>query len=582
MAVEIHAAARRCRFVVAPAPIVLALALMATGASGQTLPSAPTPFVEDQRQQERERALRQQQERAVDARLPREALPEPRRLPPREAPCFRIDRITLAGERADDFQWALAAAAGQDGADPPLGRCLGAEGIELVLSRVQRAIVARGHVTTRVLAAPQDLSGASLALTLIPGRIAAIRLADDSPGATSLATAMPARPGDLLALRDIEQALENLKRVPTAEADIQIEPSTAAGARPGDSDLVVRYSQRRPLRATLSLDDGGTRATGKTQAGATLAWDNPLGLNDLFYVSLNHDAFNPADRGTAGQTVHYSAPYGDWLASATASQNRYRQTVQGFDQNYVYAGESANAEVKLSRLVYRDQRRKTSVSVRGFRRSGHNFIDDTEVEVQRRATGGWELGAAHREFVGQATLDASLAYRHGTGAFGALAAPEEPFGEGTSRFKLIAAELGVNAPFQLGGQKLRYAGLWRAQWHRTPLTPPDRFAIGGRYSVRGFDGEASLMGERGWLVRNDIGWALAASGAELYLGIDCGQVGGPSAGQLASRRLTGGVLGLRGAVNGLNYDLFVGAPIGKPEGFGTAGTTAGFSLNFSF
>ena len=31
------------------------------------------------------------------------------------------------------------------------------------------------------------------------------------------------------------------------------------------------------------------------------------------------------------------------------------------------------------------------------------------------------------------------------------------------------------------------------------------FSIGGRYTVRGFDGEASLMGERGWLLRNDIG-----------------------------------------------------------------------------
>jgi hemolysin activation/secretion protein len=36
------------------------------------------------------------------------------------------------------------------------------------------------------------------------------------------------------------------------------------------------------------------------------------------------------------------------------------------------------------------------------------------------------------------------------------------------------------------------------------------------------------------------------------------------------------------AWKGLNYDLFVGAPIHKPEGFRTAGTTAGFNLNYSF
>jgi hemolysin activation/secretion protein len=106
--------------------------------------------------------------------------------------------------------------------------------------------------------------------------------------------------------------------------------------------------------------------------------------------------------------------------------------------------------------------------------------------------------------------------------------------------------------------------------------------------VRGFDGESSLMAERGWLVRNDIGWALdalGASGAELYLGIDHGEVGGTSAEYLLGKRLTGGVIGLRGALEwpkGLSYDMFVGAPIKKPEGYRTAKTTAGFNLNFNF
>ncbi|WP_170855517.1 ShlB/FhaC/HecB family hemolysin secretion/activation protein [Variovorax sp. CF079] len=545
------------------------------------LPSAPNPFVEEQRQQERERALRQQQERAVDSRLQPAAPPETRRLAKDESPCFRVERIVLDGELAEDFQGILSSAAGEDGSDDPLGRCLGTEGVNIVLTRLQQAAVARGYVTTRVLAAPQDLSQGTLTLTLIPGRIAAIRKASGSDARTSLHNAIPARPGEPLNLRDIEQGLENLKRAPTAEADIQIEPSKAEGARPGDSDLVVKYSQRFRLRTTLSLDDGGTKATGKTQAGATVAWDNPLGLNDLFYVSANHDAFNHSGQGTSGQTVHYSVPYGYWLFGATASQNRYHQTVQGADQDYVYAGESGNAELKLSRLIYRDQRRKTTLGLRGFRRSARNFINDTEIEVQRRVTGGWELGLAHREFIGQATLDANLAYRRGTGAFGALPAPEEAFGEGTSRFRLLSAELGLNLPFELGAQKLRYAGLWRGQWNRTPLTPQDRFSIGGRYTVRGFDGEASLMGERGWLLRNDIGWALGASGAELYVGIDYGRVGGLSTEQLAGRHLSGGVIGLRGAVKGLNYDLFVGAPISKPEGYRTARTTAGFNLNFS-
>jgi hemolysin activation/secretion protein len=566
--------------------------MAAGGAAAQTAPSAPQPFIEELRQQDRERALREQQERAVDVRLPVTPERSAGRLPDSEAPCYRIDRLMLEGERADDFQWLLREAAGEQNDDSPLGRCLGTQGVNIVIERLQQALIARGWVTSRVLAAPQDLASGTLRLTLVPGRIAAIRFAEGTTDRTSLRTAIPATAGDLLNLRDIEQGLENLKRLPTAEADIQIEPSQAPGAQPGDSDLVVKYSRAQrflgPLRATLSLDDSGTKSTGRTQGGATLAWDGPLGLNDLAYVSANRDLFNHSGQGTSGQTAHYSIPFGHWLLGATASQSKYHQSVAGFSQDYVYAGETRNAELRLSRLMYRDQRRKTTVWLRGFRRASNNYIDDTEIEVQRRTVGGWELGANHREFIGQATLDANLQYRRGTGAFGAMPAPEEFFGDGTSRFRLIAADANLNLPFQIGGQKLRYTALWRAQWNRTPLTPQDRFSIGGRYTVRGFDGESSLMAERGWLVRNDIGWALGAlgaSGAELYAGIDHGEVGGASAEYLLGKRLTGGVIGLRGALDipkGLSYDVFVGAPIHKPEGYRTAKTTAGFNLNFTF
>ncbi len=38
-----------------------------------------------------------------------------------------------------------------------------------------------------------------------------------------------------------------------------------------------------------------------------------------------------------------------------------------------------------------------------------------------------------------------------------------------------------------------------------PLTQQDKLSIGGRYTVRGFDGELSLSGEKGWLWRNELG-----------------------------------------------------------------------------
>lgn len=558
--------------------LLLAMIPAAQRVWAQTPNIADIAVQEAQRQQERERALREAQEKEPDVRLQRPEAGATLARIPDESPCFRIDRIILAGEEASRFQWSLAAASPPD--DSASGRCLGVKGVGVVMTRIQNAIIQRGYITTRVLAQPQDLKTGTLTLSLVPGRIRSIHFSEGNDTRATWWNAVPARPGDVLNLRDIEQGLENFKRVPTADADIQITP----GSQPGESDLVIRWRQPLPFRLSLSADDAGIEATGKYQGGITLAVDNGLTLNDLFYLSLNHDmgGGNTGDKGTQGYTAHYSVPYGYWLLGFTASQNRYHQSVAGIVQNYLYSGESRNQEIKLSRLIYRDAVRKTSVALRGWAWAASNYIDDTEILVQRRRMAGWALGAVHREFIGSAILDLNAAYRRGTGARDALPAPEEAFGEGVSRPQILSAETQLVLPFTLGGQSLRYSGNWRAQWNRTPLVPQDRFAIGGRYTVRGFDGESLLSAERGWLIRNDVGVALGASGTELYLGLDYGKVGGPSSGLLLGTHLAGGVAGWRGQYRQLNFDTFIGKPIDKPDGFRTAATISGFNFNWSF
>lgn len=404
--------------------------------------------------------------------------------------------------------------------------------------------------------------------------------------------------------------------MPTAEADIQIVPAAGSNAQPGESDLQIQWKQGRPLRVALGIDYSGSRATGRIQGNLTLSYDHAFTLNDLLYVSVNRNldgnrelpgagadsaADNSADsaatnaannaaghrghrghRGNRGTVAHYSVPYGYWLLAVTASDTDYHQTVAGINQDYRYSGASQNREIKLSRLVYRDASRKTTLGLRLWQRASQNYIDDTEVQVQRRRMAGWELGVGHREFLGDATLDVNAQYRRGTGARGAMAAPEEAFGDGTSRAALVLADATLSAPFKLADQAWRYTGAWRLQRDRTPLIPQDRFAIGGRYTVRGFDGESSLSAERGWLLRNDVGMALGASGQELYVAYDHGEVGGPSTAFLVGTRLAGAAVGLRGQWFGVQYDGFVGWPAGKPQQFRTASQTAGFSLNASY
>jgi hemolysin activation/secretion protein len=541
--------------------------------------------LEQQRQQQQELQQRHQQERMPDVRLtaPQTA---PSSVLPVEERCFVIERLQLksVSDRPDSqLDWLLEQLTAPD-APAVLNQCVGAKGVAWLIDRAQKLLIERGFVTSRILVTPQDMSQGTLVLTLIAGRIRAIKLAEPIDSRANLSNALPMQAGDVLNLRDIEQALENLKRVPTAEADIQITPADDDGAQLGESDLVVTYRHAVPLRLSASVDDSGTKATDKYQGSVTVSYDSVFTLNDLFYIT-NTNGMGGGDsgpRGTHANTLHYSVPNGYWTLGVTSSSSTYYQTVAGLNQSYVYRGTSTNNEIKLNRLLLRDDKQKINLAVRAFQRKSSNYIDDTEVNVQQRVVGGWDSTFTHKTFIKDATLDSSLTYKRGTGAFGSMSAPEEAFNEGTSRFALVTADVNLTLPFKLNEQRIRYNGTWRAQKNRTPLTPQDRFAIGGRYTVRGYDGESVLSAERGWLWRNDLGFALSDSGQEFYAGLDTGQVGGPTSELLVSTRLSGAVLGLRGAVQKLNYDIFIAAPVNKPEQFKTAGSTAGFSLSVSF
>jgi len=535
------------------------------------------------RQQQRERALRDQLESKPDVRLQAPTLDEGgTRLPAKESPCFAINDIRLIGEASEQFQWALKAANPRQ--DPAIGRCLGGTGINMTMKRIQNAIIEKGYVTTRVLAEAQDLNSGILVLTIVPGRIREIRFAQGTSQRANLWNAMPASPGDLLNLRDIEQALENFKRVPTAEADIQITPARAVDAKPGESDVVIKWNQRFPARVSLSVDNSGSKTTGKYQGNVALSLDNALSLNDLFYASFNHDlgGGESGRRGSDGNTVHYSLPFGYWQLAFTTSEYNYEQSIAGANQTYRYRGESRNNDLRLSRLLYRDAVRKTTAWAGLWTRSSENFIDDTQIGNQHRRMAGWQAGLDHREFIGTSTLDLGVAYRRGTGAHDSLRAPEEDIGAGTSRPEIISADAQLQVPFTLNDQRLRYIGSWRSQWNRTPLVPQDRFSIGGRYSVRGFDGENILTGDRGWTLRNEVGLALGATGQELYTGIDYGQVSGQASEYLIGKRLAGAAIGVRGGYKGVSYDWSVGTPLKKPDGFETANVTTAFTVIWSF
>ena len=509
--------------------------------------------------------------------------------------CFEINTVQLNGEMSRHFEQYLQQALKDLGFTR--GLCMGEQRINMLMTQTQNIIIGRGFTTTRILVAPQNLSTGLLELTVIPGLVREIKLdlSDDKntrAGRIQYAkNIFPIKSGDILNLRDLEQGLENLKRLPTAEADIQIVPAD----EPNQSDVIVKWKQRKiPVRVTLSADDAGSRQTGKYQGNITVSVDNPLFRSDLFYVTVGRNLADQQEitdqngttvkSGTTNYALHYSVPYKNWLIGANASRYSYDQAVAGANNVYNYNGESQTQDLSLTRLLYRDAKRKTSATLKGWHRESKSYIDDAELTVQRRDVAGWQLNLDHREYIQSAVLDLSLGYKRGTGAFDSLPAVEEALNEGTSRMKIWTLDANLNVPFQFDKQQYSYSSAFRAQYNDTPLTIQDRLSIGGSYTVRGFDGDLTLAADRGFYWRNDLAMSIFPA-HQFYIALDAGHVDGQSAEWLLGKTLIGGAMGFRGQVQSggsFYYDFFVGKPLQKPDYFQNYDMNYGFSVNYSF
>lgn len=510
---------------------------------------------------QRQQARQQAQEQAERAQQPQVILPgraergvAPLPLPV-ESPCFNLSSIQLEGDRASSFA-SLAPLL-----DRYLGQCVGQRGLNIILKEAGNRILAQGYTTTRVTLPPQNLALGKLVLHVTPGLIGGVRVVGNDGQPADIGdwrNAFPFRAGDLLNLRDLEQGLEQIKRLPSVDADIRIEP----GGHPGESIIVVILAHAKPWRVSASLDNSGQRATGKLQAGLNLALDNPTGHFDQLTFGVNNDTHSTSNyQGTHSNSLGYNLPWGNWLISTSLSDSHYHQTIPGINQSFTSSGQSQNFELKLQRLLRRDQTSKTSLQARLLKRWSKSYINDTEIMVQRRDTTAAELALIHRQYIGPAQIDVQLAQRQGVSWLGGQEDQQHDPSAPTFAYTLRTLDLGLTTPLP---RNMRYSVQFHGQSSSDVLYATDYMAIGNRWTVRGYDGEYTLAAEQGWTLRNDLEFAHMGQGV-FYLALDAGQVHGNA--PLPGRTLTGGGLGLRGQQGAAFYDLFIGAPIVHPSGF---------------
>lgn len=464
------------------------------------------------------------------------------------------------------------------------GRCLGVSDIEKILGIITKDYIDRGFITTRAYLPPQDLSTGVLTILVIEGVVEGISIDDGGSGSVSVFHVFPGIEGELLNLRDLEQGIDQLNRLGSNDARLDIRPGTVAGA----SEVLIHNRPVSPYHFGISADNQGSKSTGKIQTGVSAGMDNLFGLNDM--LSVTHRMATPSHRkrqSSRSDTLFYSVPYGYNTLSLGGSYSKYESTLfVPSGAQLLSSGNNRNGYLTLDRVIYRDQATRASVSGTLTVKDARNYLENVLLEVSSRRLSVFDLDGRVSTGFGGGIVNFSLGYSRGLRAFGALKDQENlPEWAPHAQFDKFRATMGYMRPFRIAEQSASFSSQFSGQRSNDTLYGSEQIYIGGIYSVRGFE-ENSLSGDHGYYWRNELSLnkAFAFAGenisARFYGAYDFGWVKNRAPG-IPEGRLAGAALGVSAYWRGASFELYGCRGLSMPSSMNRERNQVWFRLGYA-
>lgn len=475
-------------------------------------------------------------------------------------PCFPVKRISVKGARIIDRKEVETVVRRQH------KPCMGKTQIESLIMEVNKLYIERGYITTRTYPIAQDLIASGvLQLEIVEGVIEKITylekpagasgpekaataaqplepagkpapaappagstppLGDPKPasagGATAngaaqlepkgtpgprskIATAFPTTPGDVLYLRDLEQGLDQINRVPSSKATIDIRP----GEKPGGSELVVTNRRDEPWRVNAKYVYTGYDKAFEKRADITLEADDLLQANDTWYVAYSGTSI------ANNLSMIASVPYGYWLFSA---QGSYSESMSQLTSTSDMFTRTASAQLSASWLMFRDAVQKLKLEGALAEKWNSRYINATELTPQLFPT--VRAGISYERYLNGAFVAGGAGISRGLGS--QLGPQSDAPGAPRADFTKLDATGTYYRRYDPGFTSYTTATV---QWTPDVLYTSEQMYIGGSLSVRGFT-MSQAPGDWGGYLQNTLNFPLPALAAALK------SAGGPALGPL--------------------------------------------------
>jgi hemolysin activation/secretion protein len=378
-----------------------------------------------------------------------------------------------------------------------LGRCIDAQLVRDILSRISAYFVEQGYVTTRPYLLEQNISDGEIDIAVLVGFIEAIVDADSGNSNASIAGAF-AFNDRVLNLRELETSLEAIERPQSVQATFEIRP----GTRQGSSIVAIKTEKNSPFHIELGAN---ARTDIDPQLSVRATLDNPLNINDILEFRYNSGDVLQAYQSDRSRELDYSVAFGSYQLSLSHSDITYKQRLQGLSGSLLAEGESVSDQLRLGKLLDRGQNYRLNLGVGLELEDSSNLFEGEVIDVSSYRTSKAEIELQHDWYASWGQLLTRYAHQQGLDSFGAR---DDSF---------FSAEDGIDDEARLQfkkhileGQLLYYLmnPAWsfqlklHGQYSNYLLLNSDKLVLGSESTVRGYT--SALSGSNGWYARSDF------------------------------------------------------------------------------
>lgn len=469
-----------------------------------------------------------------------------------ELSCFQISKIEYVNTHGDIIPppWQRYAT------NLPLAlpSCFTATDINALIPTATAQLVADGWVTARLGIANQDLSTGVLKLTLVVGTFDELLVPEDIPASRWQRTLTVAK-GKPINLSDIEQTVEQLNRLPSQKATINLVPSASQGM----SNLALDIQDQGPLfRGTLGYSENQSKTT-----TATFAWDRPFVGTDQLNLSVSHDALNTLQNYSIN--ANWSVGLGDHTLKITSRDKINKRAIEGAYETFISETTSEGLQFDYTQRLYRNNDTLFDFIVTGARDKDRSYIDGTEIDVQARDQAFGEVALRLSAASSVANWVVTLSQQRGMPQwFGDDDPIGLPAGRPTHRYELLKLNVNRTQTFPAANNnRMVLTNNFVGQHSHDNLHGANQFSVGGRGSVRGFS--SSLTAESGWYLSNQISHITQKDHTLApYFALDIGEVSGPSTAYLEGTQIVGFGFGQKITSGALTFEAELSKPMYGP------------------